>query len=367
MKKTVQFLCTAALAVSLSGCSGENEFTIKGTVNDPNLEGMTVYMLNCLDNSNGPTDSTIIEGGHFTLKGTVEEPWMAMIGVTGSAFTPTVVVEPGKIVVVNDSVGGTPLNDRFQAHVTGMDTRALGEELETYMQLYYTAQDAEMRADAERLYDSVNKMIEERMREANWKLYNENRDNVLGLMAMSQLTIIEDFSYGKLDSLVREASPYVQQSAMIKAKLEQLRAVDATSAGRHFTDIEGSNGKLSEVIEGKVALVDFFASWCGPCRIEIKDNLVPLWKKYRNRGLLVVGINVWEHGDEEKRAADLQKVVEELGIDYPVIVEPTMKATTDYGVEGIPQIMLIDKDGTILARDLRGKDIEESVKRALGF
>jgi peroxiredoxin len=75
---------------------------------------------------------------------------------------------------------------------------------------------------------------------------------------------------------------------------------------------------------------------------------------------------VWERGNAEKRAADLQKVIADLGIKYPVLVDSTHNATDTYGVQGIPQILLIGADGTILARDLRDKDIEEAIKKALG-
>ena len=120
-----------------------------------------------------------------------------------------------------------------------------------------------------------------------------------------------------------------------------------------------------DLVDGRVALVDFYASWCPPCRAEIKDNLVPLWAKYKDRGLVIVGLNVWERGDRAKREAAHQKVMADLGITYPQLVDSTSVATDVYGVRGIPQILLIGKDGTILARDLRGAAIEEAIVNAL--
>ena len=140
-----------------------------------------------------------------------------------------------------------------------------------------------------------------------------------------------------------------------------------TSVGHHYIDIEGVDGRLSDLIDGRLAVVDFYASWCAPCRIEIKNNLVPLWEKYRQQGLVVVGLNVWERGDAAARRDAHEKVMADLDITYPQLVDSTRTATDTYGVLGIPQIMLIGPDGTILARDLRGAAIEEAVVRELGI
>ena len=80
-----------------------------------------------------------------------------------------------------------------------------------------------------------------------------------------------------------------------------------------------------------------------------------------------MGLNVWERGDRATREAAHQKVMADLGITYPQLVDSTRTATDTYGVRGIPQIMLIGPDGTILARDLRGAAIEEAIVKALGL
>lgn len=137
-----------------------------------------------------------------------------------------------------------------------------------------------------------------------------------------------------------------------------------TDVGCKFSDFsveyEGKTMHLSDYVgRGNYVLVEFWASWCAPCRAEI-PNLIANYNKYKDSGLVVLGVASWDKPDATLKA------IEEEKIPYPQIINSQKIATDIYGITGIPEIILFAPDGTIVARGLRDKAIGAKLSEIYG-
>jgi peroxiredoxin len=151
-------------------------------------------------------------------------------------------------------------------------------------------------------------------------------------------------AYDELASLVRhEHMRSTLNDQQFTAALSRLEANDAKRQNADFTlaDLHGKNWNLRQ-LTGKVVLVNFWATWCPPCREEMPD-LQALYDEYKDQGLVVLSIS-------DEKAAEVSPFIAEQKISYPVLLDPGDKVRKQFTVEGIPETFVYDRTGRLVAQ-----------------
>ncbi len=346
MKKIhwIQTLATAAVVCLTWTSCGErpaaNAYRITGVIGGDTIPGLEAIYLSGTDGEILATDSLISEGT-FTFDGVVDSTTTMARIVADRRHSVLVFLEPGELRVdlTRRVAEGTPLNDEYTAFVTAV--REAPESIDG---------------------DSLAGVLAR-------EVYLRHTNDDLGYMMFHEMAYT--LSYDELSSMLAEANDRIKSSEYFQKMLEAKQAEQATAPGTTYIDVRGMNARaaqqegkeligdslaLSDLVGGgKPTLVDFWASWCGPCRAEI-PYIAAAAQQYAGK-VNVVGIAVWD------RLSDTQRAMQELGISWPVIFSE--RGTEAYGIQGIPHIMLIAADGTILARNLRGEGIALAIESAL--
>jgi len=188
----------------------------------------------------------------------------------------------------------------------------------------------------------------------------DNKDNFLGMLALQN--VYYEMEPQELLDVIGNMAPALQEQEFVQSVKTATEAVLKTGEGAKFVDFEieeepGKVTKLSDFVgKGKYMLVDFWASWCGPCKREM-PFIKAAYDKFHGPQFDVLSIAVWDEVEDTKKAAP------ELGIVWNQIINGQHIPTDLYGIQGIPHLILFGPDGTILKRGLRGEAIAEELAK----
>ena len=329
--------------------------TINGTVSDSSLNGQNVYLKNYSDNKN--MDTAVIVDSKFMFK--VSQDSVTIMRVSLKRFYANLILEDGVVDVElakSSTISGTPLNDSLMLFNSKVE--ALTAEFATvYRNLTKTTN------NKENLTQELSKLRENVSRDMNHickKSFESNQGNMFGVFSLWSI-LQGDVTYEESKKMIAEMGHLAETFGPIE-RIQVAKAVYAnTQAGNMFVDFDaansdGSAAKLSDYVgKGEYVLVDFWASWCGPCKEEI-PAIQEIYKNYKDKGLVVLGVNVWDKSDNFKTS------VKNLGMDWNhITVFEGEDATNAYGIKSVPHIILFAPDGTIVERSLRGDKMKAKV------
>ena len=350
---------TTILSLFLASCTS-NKYLVEGTTTYENIDGATVIMF-----YGSESDTTHVNGNSFSFEGEIETPEIGIIRIDNDQRKMMYcyfILEPGKLSVEvspYSTCSGTPLNEiytqyQIQKRKNADERRAAlkaVKEDQTLTEEQKNEKNDAIWADYYKTYDAHNNEI-----------FTAHSNDVIGKEAMMSLSETREL----FDSLYNIAGENIKNHPDVQKEVARYQQLDKTAPGQPFIDFTIENGnadgsavKLSDYVgKGKYVLVDFWASWCGPCRAEM-PNLANVYSKFKGDKFEIVGVAVW---DERK---DTEEILPKLPITWPIIYDAQKLPTEIYGINGIPQIILFGPDGTIVARDLRGEAITETLEQYL--
>lgn len=386
MKKAL-LLVSMALGVIACNQLADNEYIISGTAEGFN-DGQTVILEKIAENGMGlePVDTVKIEKGKFEIKGTITEPQIYLLQLENANGKIPFVLENGKITVVvdKDTIGnskksGTYNNEMYHEFENTMKAleKNLQKELSEYQQKNMALmQEAQANTDMETItklqkeYQAITKKGSD---EAT-KFAQTHPKAFVSVMilegATKQPNAAEELEnikkiYNAFTNDLKNTKP----GKAIKAKIEELsKPKAATNVGDMAPDFSAPNpeGKTVSLKEslGKVTIIDFWASWCGPCRKE-NPNMVALYNEFHSKGLNIIGVSLDRPGkaDEWKKAIANDKLTWTHISNLKHWDDPIAKT---YGIEGIPATYILDETGKIVAKDLTGEALKAKIKELLG-
>ncbi len=355
----VKMLTVVSSAALLASCAGGSNCHISGTAEGA-AEGDSVFLID--GNSKLNIDSTVISGGHFTFNYNADTTKYAIIrcniAADSSSCAGSLFLENGDIDVTlakkssESRAKGTPTND-----ISAAFTDSVNSIISEISALEEQARDTTLAEDdrkalsaaADSLYDNSYVSFFK-------KSAAENISNAAGIRILNQIAYALEVN--ELDSLLQQVPASYRNDGAYTKLSDRVVRMKAVAVGQPFTDFslpspEGEMVNLGDIVKAnKVVLIDFWASWCGPCRREM-PTIVRAYELYKGKGLEIVGVS------QDYTAEAWANGIKNLGITWPQM--SALKGWDNEGVKlyaiaSIPSTVII-KDGVIVAKNLYGDEL----------
>lgn len=375
MKKIIT---AAVLLLPLSLMAQDIPFEIKGKVADPGTPAKVfVYYRNGADNI---ADSTDLQSGQFSFKGKVPAPSRATLvfrpqpqdGKPARMENLSLYLEKGTINVSSSegfstaTISGGPLNAEFNK--LGEATKATKAKYAEINKEYMAADEATRKSEAfQKARMDKYKAISVEEKAAQLAYIKSNPKTIIALDALQSYAGSMPDDVAAVENIYKELAASVQNSTAGKNFEKTITgwkntAIGATAPEFTQNNTEGTPVRLAD-FRGKYVLIDFWASWCGPCRAE-NPHVVKAYEKYKDKNFTILGVSL----DQPTGKEAWIKAIADDNLTWTQVSDLKFwenEAARLYGIRGIPQNYLLDPKGKIIAKNLRGEALDKKLAEVI--
>lgn len=347
------------IAAVITSCSTNDSYNINGKV-DKSSDGDKVYLIEFVDNDIDTIATAEINGQKFQIKGKADQPKLCFLVYQNDEFDASseIVLENGEINVELgeiSTISGTKENDTLNQFKK--DAGVIQDDIS---EIYNDIAGCSNENMYKELVDKYNAKAKE-MEDLTKKFVNENLDKVAGLYVLEQIS--SSLEEEDLCDFVSRIPKSMESTVQAKKIKELYDVISSTLPGKPIkdftmTDNKGQEYKFSNIVaEKQLTLVDFWASWCGPCMREV-PNMKALAKEYANKDFQIVGISL----DSDETAWNDAITQNELDwLQLSDLNQWNNEAARMYNVRSIPCLMLVSKDGKIVSKGLSFEETKEII------
>jgi peroxiredoxin len=382
MKKLL--LALALLPLVAAAQDSGKKFTLDGKISRlPDTAKVDWVYIQYRVSGETKVDSMQPKEGKYRFTGTISEPVMARLRVKFAETAPgkrpalrsrrdmaTVFLEPGKQKVSSaDSFSNVKIKSS-SAHAEYVKLNKEGKPFDDRMEPLYTKYNQYAKAKDKVNQDKTEAEIDAIDKEKSEKIYGEyvknNPSSPLALYALQQYAgwDIDADKVEPVYNLLAESVKKYPSAVDFKENLEIAKKTGIGKMAMDFTqdDTLGKAVTLSS-LKGHYLLIDFWASWCGPCRAE-NPNVVKVFNKYKDKNFHIIGVSLDRPGAKEKWL----KAIHDDALAWTQVSDLKFwdnEVAKQYGIRAIPQNFLLDPEGKIIAKNLRGEELDQKLGEAI--
>lgn len=354
--------------------SGQSNYNISITADIQNLDDSTELQLMAMGNNDMEKikKATAVPGKQFTLNAHIDHAGFYQLFKDKNNYI-ILVTEPGEDISLNidmnnftsPKITGSSGSELFYNYLPEINKHQ--RKMDSLEQEYSNLKKSGKKVNKKNAQGLVNayRSVEDKLKTSIINMLNNNRKELTGLMFVNKLSVKKNFKV--LRKYAYSIHKEYPENKFVKKFYKKVKSEEATAVGVQAPEIklptpEGDSLALSE-LQGKVVLVDFWASWCSPCRKE-NPQMVKIYKKYKSDGFEILGVSL------DKKRKNWLKAIKADNLTWKHISDlkgwKSVAADT-YNISTIPYTVLVDEKGKIIAKGLRGEDLKKKLKEIFGY